>query len=449
VALALPFLEAMLPRRAAAQPATPKRYVVCFGGMSLGRDIIGSLKDIVPSTVGTNFDLPPRSLEPLAKVKDDITIVSGLRIPSGEPGGMGSGGFNKATISPLLSGTRGSSGPDCFGPTSDQVVLQSPGFSGKRFLALRVQPAPYRGGGNTGIISWRAAGSKNEPQTDPITLFQQLFAGINPQPNNVPSSITKRRASVVDMVRQNGERLKKRLGAHDKARLERHFIELHELQARLEKIPDSPNSVGECWAPPSPGPFPPTVSSQDGEGYSGEHERALAMTDILVKAMACDLAHVATLQYTYIQCFMNVQAIVGVNRALEELGHADAIPGFTHEALQQKYMEMYGWHMAHFARLADGLRQERGPDGRPLLDNTVLVFVTQGGLGPAEGKQISSHSADNMMTILAGGRNLGLKPGRHIAAAGKHPAQVFTSAMNAVGVQTSKFGEVEGTVPLG
>ena len=64
VGIALPFLEAMLPRHASAQTA-PRRYVVCFAGMSLGRDNAGKLTDIVPDRVGAGFDLK-LPLAPLA-----------------------------------------------------------------------------------------------------------------------------------------------------------------------------------------------------------------------------------------------------------------------------------------------------------------------------------------------------------------------------------------------
>src|SRR5215207_5910890 len=85
VALGLPFLEAMLTRRAHAQ-AAPRRYVVCFAGMSLGRDNAGKLTDIVPDAAGTDFAFKP-PMAPLTAIKDEVTVVSGLRIPIDGPGG--------------------------------------------------------------------------------------------------------------------------------------------------------------------------------------------------------------------------------------------------------------------------------------------------------------------------------------------------------------------------
>ena len=55
-AIALPFLEIMLPKKAAAQQM-PKRYAICFGGYSLVSDPDNSPDQTVPSRTGANYDL--------------------------------------------------------------------------------------------------------------------------------------------------------------------------------------------------------------------------------------------------------------------------------------------------------------------------------------------------------------------------------------------------------
>jgi hypothetical protein len=462
-AIALPFLEVMLPRRAHAQ-AAPRRYVVCFAGMSLGRDNAGRLSDIVPDIAGANFDLK-MPLLPLEPVKGEITVVSGLTIPIGSAGGR-LPGFHKSSLSPLLSGVLPpSTSPDCHGPTSDQVVARDLAFAGKtKFpsLAYRVQAEYYRGGGNVGVISWRGKGQKNDPVVSPSLAFKTAFGDYTPTAGGaVDPAIAAARlrqqkedTSVLDLVRGNGERLMKRLGRPDQLRLERHFDEIRALETRIKAIPGdttTPAAPRGCSSPPSPGVDPAVVVSPvDGTGeigYAGEEQRAQVLTGLLVKAFACDLARVATLQYTCAQCFMNVEALVGIKMDLHELAHLSVIQGGK-DIAQQKVMQMYGWHMKHFAALVAGLKAEIGPDGRPVLDNTVLVFVNEGGLGPAEGKNPASHSTDNMMVVVAGGRALGLRPGRHIKTAGEHPARALVAAMNAVGVATPALGEVTGRIDL-
>src|SRR5262245_36627856 len=97
ITLALPTLEAMLNGNGTAHAdGTPltKRYVVCFGGYSIG-NCADSLPLIVPDREGADYDLK-MALEPFAggpaftvggkeyaSVKDDISVVTGLLIRSG------------------------------------------------------------------------------------------------------------------------------------------------------------------------------------------------------------------------------------------------------------------------------------------------------------------------------------------------------------------------------
>jgi hypothetical protein len=457
--IALPFLEVMLSRRASAQ-AAPRRYVVGFAGMSLGRDNAGKLTDIIPDATGTAFDFKP-PMEPLRPLKDDVLVVSGLRIPIDGPGGR-LGGFHKSSISPLLSGTLPVDiGPNCNGITSDQIVANAPSFKGQTkfpYLSYRVQADAYRGGGNVGVISWRARAQKNDPTVSPSLAFNNLFAGFTapmpgtPDPNAALRDRQRREdASVLDLVRGNSDRLKARIGRPDQMRLERHFDEIRDLERRLAAIPAAPGSMPTagkgCSAIANPGADPMVaVTAVDGSGdvgYAGEELRAQVLTSLLVKAFTCDLARVATLQYTCAQCFMNVEQLVGVRMDLHELAHLSAIQGGK-DVAQAKVMEMYRWHMKHLAALATALKSELGPDGKPLLDSTVLVFVNEGGLGPAEGKNPGAHSTDNMAVVTVGGRGLGLKPGRHLNGNNEHPAKVIAGAMNAVGVASDGLGEVRG-----
>src|SRR5687767_11667352 len=82
-AIALPFLEAMLPRRAWSAGPPPKRFMLMFTGSAIGQD---STNDFVPTTIGPNYDLK-RAVAPLGAintgntsfgaydVRSDVTLV--------------------------------------------------------------------------------------------------------------------------------------------------------------------------------------------------------------------------------------------------------------------------------------------------------------------------------------------------------------------------------------
>ncbi|HET6147615.1 MAG TPA: hypothetical protein VFH68_08785 [Polyangia bacterium] len=76
------------------------------------------------------------------------------------------------------------------------------------------------------------------------------------------------------------------------------------------------------------------------------------------------------------------------------------------------------------------------------------MFLHEGGHGldTATGSQNSTHSTQNMACLIAG-RAGGLKPGQHVAATGKHPANVLITAMNTAGVAGNALGEVTGNIP--
>jgi hypothetical protein len=102
--------------------------------------------------------------------------------------------------------------------------------------------------------------------------------------------------------------------------------------------------------------------------------------------------------------------------------------------------------MKHFAYLIGKLR-DTPEGGGSLLDNVALVFLHEGGHGldTATGERNSTHSTENMAALIAG-RAGGLRGGLHVAATGKHPANVLITAMNAVGVGGTTLGEVSGPI---
>ena len=111
LALGLPLLEAMLDDKTALASPTPLRYIVVFGGVSIGPEQSGNL--IIPDSPGL-LDAPLKmSLAPLEPFKSDLSIISGLSIPAGNGGGntppggrYGRTTFHDESVGPLLSGVR-------------------------------------------------------------------------------------------------------------------------------------------------------------------------------------------------------------------------------------------------------------------------------------------------------------------------------------------------------
>jgi hypothetical protein len=310
------------------------------------------------------------------------------------------------------------------------------------------QSAPY----GRDVISYRKNGTQvtGIPSTvSPRAAFDSLFVGftpVDPAEAAKRAFMLKQRKSVLDLVGHKTEKLLPQLGTSDRVRIERHLDEVRDLERRISAI--APDGGGACQILPDVGTDPAvggnnTVNGGTGfdvnAGYSNEEARATALVDLLHMAITCDLTRVATLQFTMAQSHMNMYPLIGIPYDLHEIGHS------SHGTMGVS--QGIAWHMKHFARLVAKFR-DTPEDIGTMLDNTVIVMVHEGGHGfdPSAAKQYSSHCTENMACLIAG-RAGGLKPGRHVVTANKHPAQVLITAMNAIGVPTSSLGEVSGTIP--
>jgi hypothetical protein len=282
------------------------------------------------------------------------------------------------------------------------------------------------------------------PKVDPAAAFKSLFSGLPAGGATMSAEAAKalagaraRRKSVLDLLAGNTQRLLTRLGTGDKATMQRYLDELRDFETRVAAAGEV-NSSGLCGSLMVPGPIPDAGVGNAGN-YSNEDRRAELMVDYVAAALACNRTRVATLQMTWVQCFMSMVPINKLKTDLHEASHAAGTARDVADGIK--------WHMKHFARLVAKLKDTKEVDGSSLLDNTALVFAFEGGHGfdPDAGMPSSSHSSENMIVLYAG-RAGGLKPGKAIAATGKHPAQVMITAMNAVGVPTTKLGDVSGTI---
>jgi hypothetical protein len=471
-ALALPFLEVFAPKRAGAGPSNnPRRYIFSFGGSSLGID---GQDSVAPTAEGPIGSVITRGLQPIVGLglSDAVSCVSGLSIPYGPDNAIPAGGryiaWHASSTCPLATGMRTNPGDESLtGPTSDWVVAnQIAQGVPNQVLAYRVQAAFYRGSNGTdgtrGLISARMNGNTLEevPPTSSIkTAYQSLISGFTPpDPEDAARAkfLLERRKSVIDLVRGDTEKLVPRLGAADKIRLERHLDELRGLETRLNAI--APPDTAACQPVADPGDDPAiggaVENGEQGTGgytdenaaYSNEELRATVMTDLIHMAFACDMARVANLMFTYSQCFLNMRALFGHPTDLHEMSHY-SMGG--NQAGADAMADGISWHVKHWGRLLQKLRDTEDFDGSSMLETTSAILCFEGGWGydPEQDAQGSAHSSDNMV-VLIGGKAGGLNRsgGQAIRRVGEHPVKVINTAMRAVGVNQD-LGEVSGHYP--
>lgn len=412
----LPVFEAMLDSNGEALAGgapLPKRFLTYMFGNGV------QLPRWVPSTTGTAYTLSEQLL-PLAPVKSYCSVLSGFRnkIPpiTHHEGmaGMWSGHPYVET-----GGLESHFG----GPSIDQVAadILAPGTP---FRSIEIGVSKRRSqneGPTMEFMSHRASDQPNPPKYNPRVLWDVLFN------DGVVTDVTRpHRVSVLDAVKGDIDRLKLRLGAFDRARLDSHLTSVSELQAQI-------GAVAAC----SP-VTEPTEDNVDSGGQEPMPAVASAMNALLVHAFTCDLSRVASYMLT---------GGVGFT-VYSHLGQTEEQHLMTHNqpSFEEELNDGIVWNMQQFANLLVAL--ENVQEGATnILDNTIAVL----GSDCSEG---FTHGNFDMPVVIAGGGGGALRnPGTHFRAASgsnRNLSDVLLSALQAVSPNITSVGSGVGlsTTPV-
>ncbi len=238
-ALALPLLESMVPAATAlAQTAAnPKpRFVGCFvpHGMAPGY--------WVPDTVGTGFEFP-FCFTPLGPYRDHVTILSGLHSRSAEPPPGVTGADHWVAAAFLCANKpKKTAGADVYaGTTIDQIIARK---IGQDTLMPSLQLAVEDPGANssncgegysctyTNTISWASPTEPLPMELNPQVVFERMFGDGSTVEERAARRMRDR--SILDSLRTSLSRLRRDLGAPDRARLDKYSEDIREIERRLQ-----------------------------------------------------------------------------------------------------------------------------------------------------------------------------------------------------------------------
>ena len=417
VALALPTLEAMIPREARAEePGLGPIFGVFFWANGLpwhaghGAAQAGQPDLWTPGQTGAGFS--PSALQaPLAG--HPFSVITGLTPHTDtpdSPAGQGDGHMRGFMVA-LTADRPRAEGFDhpthtltARRPSIDQVVARDARFAAEpltRFRSLEVgaSPARFHDYGHWNAISYNGPDALNPPEMDPGRLYDRLFGA--------PSGDAEagRRAALLDAVVDDAASLRARLGSGDKARLDAHLEHLFEVQRRLA-LDDI-----ACEDPGRPA---------GGVDLLG---RTAVMADLLATGLACNLTRVFSFMLTS-PATTHVFSEVGVVTDMHTVCHAgtwDHVHAIT------------GVQMACFARFLDALAARVDPLGDSLLDRALVYGTSEYGEG-------YKHAVTEMPVVLAGRAAGGLVPGVHVRDPGGNMSKVHVTMLRALGLDTPSFG---------
>src|SRR5262252_9577186 len=240
-ALALPFLESMVPAATALAQTAADPKPRFFGGFVCHGMAPGYW---VPNKEGTGFDFP-FIFKPLEPFRDNVTILSGLHSRSAEPP-PGVTGADHWVAAAFMCGNKPkkTTGADIQdGTTIDQFIAQK---IGQETLVPSLQLAIEDPGANssncgegyscayTNSISWASPTQPLPMELNPQVVFERLFGDAQAKTPQERAARREQDRSILDSVAQSLARFKKDLPAGDVAKLDEYTQDIRELERRLE-----------------------------------------------------------------------------------------------------------------------------------------------------------------------------------------------------------------------
>src|SRR5262249_48760996 len=147
--------------------------------------------------------------------------------------------------------------------------------------------------------------------------------------------------------------MQKRLGGHDRQKLDQYLTGVREVEARVRKA----ERFGPTTDPATD--TPPGIPAE-----YGEHVQLLY--DILVLALQTDSTRVATF----------LLAHDGSNRSFDQIGINEGHHDLTHHQSRKEWIDKVAdidlWYVQQFARFLDKLNQVKDADGQTLLHNSMI-----------------------------------------------------------------------------
>lgn len=398
VTLALPMLESFASPASKLETAptpTPKaKRLVCVGTF-LGFH----QQSFFPKEPGFEY-IMPELLQPLAHLRNDFTVCSGLDHRAGN------GHKNWSTF---LTGKK-------LGTISlDQQVASQIGKE-TRFASVQISAGKV-----SRPMNFTAEGVALPMIERPSVLYKKLFASRDDQQRL--DYLLESGQSALDQVIEEANTLKRQVSDADQQKLDEYFSAVRDVEQRMQRQRDSLESPLPVVDYPLPAidPIAPTLML--------ECERI--MYDLMALALQTDATRVITMKIGGLG-----QVFTLDGRTLRAGYHALSHHGNDPDKIRD-LVRVETEHMKCVARFLENLKTKTDSEQRPLLDSTIVLLGT--GMGDS-----SRHSNRNLPTLVAGG---GLKHGQHIAVgAGDDETllgDLYVTLMQQLGLEVDEFSNAK------
>ncbi len=371
-----------------------------------------------PEAEGPEFELK-RILQPLTPFKDQLLVLHGVHNKIG-----GDGDRHMRGMSCLLTGTElfpgniqgGSDTPAGWakGISIDQELknfLQGREETRTRFGSLEFGVAVPNRADPWTRMSYAGPNQPVAPVDDPAQMIRKLYGQMKDRETV---------SSVLDDVREELTKVSKRLGAEDRALLDQHLSLVRDMEKQLDQAAKQKPKEGHPM---------PDIDPEIELVNENTPQISRMQIDLLVNAMANDMARIATLQY---------MRSVGQAR-MSWLGIEEGHHGLSHEPDDNKkaveqLIQINEWFCGELAYLVKRLAETREPGGDgSMLDHTLVVWLNELGKG-------NSHTLEDIPFVLIGGKAHGFVTGRSLKFDKVTHNRLWLSLAHSMGHPIETFG---------
>ncbi len=407
VLLGLPFFEQTIAR--GASPKAPRRMLI------ISKNLGFLPKPFFPTTAGRDYELT-QTLAPLAEVKNEFSIFSGMSHPDVNGGHSAENCFLTAARGPTKSGFRNQISLDQFAVERLGQLTRFPTLN----LGVNIDKANRS-------LSWTRDGVLLPAEDSAPALFRRMFLQGDPAAVKRQLNALDERGSILDTLLDHTKKLSRDLGSDDRSRLDQYLTSVREVEERLL-------TAREWELRPKPiTQLPEPADIQDKKRIFEKLDLMLAMAQL---AFESDSTRIITLM---VDAFATPAFKIDDHESTTEGYHGLSHHGQAPAKVKQ-LEDADRQQMVLFRKLIQNRAAKREDDAR-LLDRTMVLFGSN--MGDA-----NKHDNTNLPIILAGG---GFHHGQHHAFKGDHDrplCNLFVSMLQHLGVETDSFGSSTGTLAV-
>jgi len=401
VALGLPLLPGLAPRGAIAgdEAKQPRRMLAICAPLGIHTPYL------FPKTAGPDYEVTPY-LEPLQKVREKFTVMSGLMHPMVDGGHDAENSFLTGAAHP--------------GQPSFRNTISVDQFAAERIGHLTRFPSLVLSADGRGI-SYTRSGVMIPTESRPSRVFKRLFLEGSAKDKADQMRRIKDGQSILDLVGNQTRALQRRTGKVEHATLDQYLSSVRELEKRMV--------LAEQWEqrPKPKVDQPPPTDIEDRANFTG---RMQLMLDLVALALQMDSTRLITLKGPGGN---EVVSLKGVDDGWHNLSHHGKDPAKIEQLaiIEKEEMRLFGELLQKLEAIREGEHS--------LLDQTSVLLGSN--LGNA-----SSHSNKDLPIVAAGGH---FRHGQHLAFDPEGPpplANLMVSFLQHLELEVDEFSTGTSTL---